>query len=143
MDSLIQDVRYAWRLMLKSPGFTLIVVLTLALGVGANTAVFSVVKSVLLNPLPYPDPDRLVQITFNQPGAGLNNVPFSAPELQDLQAAHDIFEAVSAVWPTSANLTGGSQPERLEGLATSPNYFLMLGTHPQLGRLFDPQQDTA
>lgn len=143
MNSLIQDVRYAWRMMLKSPGFTLIVIMTMALGVGANTAVFSVVKSVLLNPLPYPDSDRLMQITFNQPGAGLKDVRFSAPELEDLQAAHDIFDAVSVVWPTSGNLTGGSQPERLELLGTSPNYFTMLGAHPQLGRLFEPQQDTA
>jgi predicted permease len=143
MDSLIQDVRYAWRMMLKSPGFTLIVIMTMALGVGANTAVFSVVKSVLLNPLPYPDSDRLVQITFNQPGAGLKDVRFSGPELQDIQAAHDIFDAVSAVYPSSANLTGGTHPERLEILATSPSYFSMLGAHPQLGRLFEPQQDTA
>src|SRR5476651_656393 len=143
MDSLIQDVRYAWRMMRKSPGFTLIVIMTMALGVGANTAVFSVVKSVLLNPLPYPDSDRLVQISFNQPGAGLNNVPFSGPELDDIQAAHDIFDAVSVVWPNSGNLTGGSQPERLELMATSPNYFSMLGAHAQLGRLFEPQQDTA
>lgn len=143
MDSLIQDVRYAWRMMLKSRGFTLIVIMTMALGVGANTAVFSVVKSVLLNPLPYPDSGRLVQVTFNQPGAGLNNVPFSGPELEDIQAAHDIFDAVSVVWPTSGNLTGGSQPERLELLGTSPNYFSMLGAHAQLGRLFEPQQDTA
>src|SRR5882724_7917896 len=143
MNSLIQDVRYAWRMMLKSPGFTLIVIMTMALGIGANTAVFSVVKSVLLNPLPYPDSDRLVQITFNQPGAGLTNVPFSGPELEDIQAAHDIFDAVSVVWPTSGNLTGGSQPERLELLGTSPNYFALLGAHPQLGRLFEPRRDTA
>jgi len=143
MDSLIQDVRYAWRMMLKNRGFTLIVIMTMALGVGANTAVFSVVRSVLLNPLPYPDSGRLVQVTFNQRGAGLSNVPFSGPELEDIQAAHDIFDAVSVVWPTSGNLTGGSQPERLELLGTSPNYFSMLGAHAQLGRLFEPQQDTA
>jgi predicted permease len=130
-------------MMLKNRGFTLVVIMTMALGVGANTAVFSVVKSVLLNPLPYPDSGRLVQVTFNQPGAGLNNVPFSGPELEDVQAAHDIFDDVSVVWPTSGNLTGGSQPERLELLGTSPNYFSMLGAHAQLGRLFEPQQDTA
>jgi predicted permease len=143
MNSIIQDVRYAWRMMRKSPGFTLIIIMTMALGIGANTAVFSVVKSVLLNPLPYPDSDRLVQISFNQPGAGLNNVPFSGPELEDIRAAHDIFDAVSVVWPNSGNLTGGSQPERLELMATSPNYFSMLGARAQLGRLFEPKQDTA
>ena len=139
MESILQDIRYSWLVMRKNAGFTFVVIMTLALGVGANTAVFSVVKSVLLNPLPYPNSERLVKVTFSKPGAGLYDIPFSEPELNDLRLETNVFEEVSVVWPTSGNLTGGSHPERLELLATSPNYFSMLGAIPQLGRLFGPQ----
>ena len=85
MGALLQDVRYGFRMLVRKPGFTIVAVLTLALGVGANTAIFSIVNAVLLRSLPYPDPDRLVRIFFNEPGVGLRDVSFSKPEMDDLQ----------------------------------------------------------
>src|SRR5229473_180152 len=140
MEILFNDVRYAFRIMRKSPGFTLIIILTLALGIGANTSIFSIVNAVLLRSLPYYDPSRLVKITFNNPGIGLRDIRFSVPELEDLKSTAGVFEEVSVVFPSSTNLTGArQQPERLELLGVSPNYFSMLGASPQIGRLFDSQ----
>ncbi len=87
MGTLFQDVRYGLRVLVTKPAFTIVAVLTLALGVGANTAIFSIVNAVLLRSLPYPDPDRLVRIFFNEPGVGLRDVRFSKPELDDLRDA--------------------------------------------------------
>ena len=140
MEILFNDIRYAFRIMRKSPGFTLIIILTLALGIGANTSIFSIVNAVLLRSLPYYDPGRLVKITFNNPGIGLRDIPFSVPELEDLKSRAGVFEEVSVVCPGPTNLTGArQQPERLELLEVSPNYFSMLGTTPQIGRLFGSQ----
>lgn len=140
MEILFNDIRYAFRIMRKSPGFTLIIILTLALGIGANTSIFSIVNAVLLRSLPYYDPGRLVKITFNNPGLGLHDIRFSVPELEDLKSRAGVFEDASVVFPTSANLTvAGQQPERLEALGVSPNYFSMLGAPPQIGRLFGSQ----
>jgi len=139
MDSFFQDVRYGLKLLRKSPGFTTVAILTLALGIGANTAIFSIVNSVLLRSLPFRDPDRLVKVSFENPGLGLHDVPFSVPELDDLRSRSGVFDDVSVVFPTSTNVTGAKQPERLEALVTSPNYFSMLGVTPQVGRLFGPQ----
>ena len=139
MEILFNDIRYAFRIMRKSPGFTLIIILTLALGIGANTSIFSIVNAVLLRSLPYYDPGRLVKITFNDPGIDLHDVRFSVPELEDLKSRADIFNEVSVVQGGSTNLTGGKRPERLELLEVSPNYFSMLGTTPEIGRLFGPQ----
>src|ERR1700733_6610625 len=140
MEILFNDIRYAFRIMRNSPGFTLIIILTLALGIGANTSIFSIVNAVLLRSLPYNDPGRLVKITFNNPGIGLHDVRFSVPEWEDLKARAGVFEEVSVVFPSSTNLTGAKQqPERLELLGVSPNYFTMLGATPQIGRLFGSQ----
>lgn len=135
MGTLIQDLRFCLRTLGKAPGFTAVVILTLALGIGANTAIFSIVDAVLLRPLPFPEPDRLVKIVSNAPGAGLHDFGTSEPELRDLQGRRDIFESVSAVWPVSADVTGGSQPERVELVVVSPNYFTLLGAHAQIGRI--------
>ncbi len=140
MEILLNDIRYAFRIMRKSPGFTLIIILTLALGIGANTSIFSIVNAVLLRSLPYYDPGRLVKISFNNPGIGLREIPYSVPELQDLRSRAGVFQDVSVVFGGPTNLTGArQQPERLELLEVSPNYFSMLGTPPQIGRLFGPQ----
>src|SRR5208282_5238126 len=139
MGTLLQDVRYALRMLRKKPTFTIVAVLTLALGVGANTAMFSIVNAVLLRSLPYREPDRLVRIFFNKPGVGLRDVQFSVPEFDDLKSRAGIFDDVSTVGGGSVNLTGGSQPERLEFAVTHPNFFSMLGATPQIGRLFGPQ----
>ncbi len=136
MEILFNDIRYAFRIMRKSPGFTLIIILTLALGIGANTSIFSIVNAVLLRSLPYYDPGRLVKITFNNPGIGLRDIPYSVPELEDLKSRAGVFKELSVVFGGPTNLTGGKQPERLELLEVSPNYFSMLGTTPQIGRLF-------
>src|ERR1700730_14942736 len=139
MEILFNDIRYAFRIMRKSPGFTLIIILTLALGIGANTSIHSVANAVLLRSLPYYDPSRLVKITFNNPGIGLRDIGFSVPELEDLKSRAGVFEEVSVVLSGPTNLTGAKQPEHLEMLEVSPNYFSMLGTTPEIGRLFGPQ----
>src|SRR5260370_17935382 len=97
MEILLNDIRYAFRIMRKSPGFTLIIILTLALGIGANTSIFSIVNAVLLRSLPYYDPGRLVKIIFNNPGIGFRDIPFSVPELKDLKSIAGIFNEVSVV----------------------------------------------
>src|SRR5580700_9876107 len=126
MTTLLQDVRYGLRVLLKSPGFTIVAMLSLALGVGANTAIFSIVNAVLLHSLPYRDPDRLVRIFLNEPGVGLRDVEFSKPELDDLQTRAGVFEDVTPIFEGSENLTGTKQPERVEGVNTSFSYFSML-----------------
>src|SRR6185437_15199641 len=139
LDTLWQDLCYGVRVLRKSPGFTAVAVLTLALGIGANTAIFSIVNAVLLRSLPYPDPDRLVRIFFNEPGVGLRDVRFSKPELDDLQTRSGVFEDVSPILEGSEIVTGAGQPERVEGVNGSFSYFAMLGVTPQIGRLFGPQ----
>jgi predicted permease len=134
-----QDIRYALRSLRRSPGFTLVAMLTLAIGVGANTAIFSLINAVLFHSLPYRDPQRLVKVGVDQPGLGLRDVPFSFPEMQDLRTRAGVFEDLSVVFPASVNVTGAKEPERLELLGVGPNYFSMLGVRPQLGRLFGPQ----
>ncbi|HYL73997.1 MAG TPA: ABC transporter permease [Bryobacteraceae bacterium] len=142
MENLLQDTRYALRMLRKSPLFTLIAILTLALGVGANTAIFSLVNAVLLRSLPFPEPDRLVRIYFNNPGTGLRGVLYSVPELDDLRNRAGVFEYVAGTERGSIDLTGGSEAQRLEMVTSSPNYFSMLGATPQIGRLFGPQDFT-
>ena len=139
MGTLLHDVRQGWRMLVKKPTFTIVAVLTLALGVGANTAMFSIVNAVLLRSLPYRDPDRLVRIFFNEPGVGLRDVRFSKPELDDLLTRAGVFEDVSPIFEGSEDLTGAKQPERLEAVNGSFGYFSMLGATPQIGRLFGPR----
>jgi predicted permease len=139
LSELGQDVRYGLRMLVKNPTLTIVAVLTLALGVGANTAIFSIVDAVLLRSLPYRDPDRLVRIFFNEPGVGLRDVRFSKPELDDLLTRAGVFEDVTPIFEGSENVTGGQQPERVEGVNGSFSYFSMLGVTPQIGRLFGPQ----
>ena len=139
MGTLLHDVRYGLRMLRNKPTFTLVAVLTLALGVGANTAIFSIVNAVLLRSLPYRTPGALVKITANNPGIGLHGIPFSVPELDDLRNRSGVFEDVCGLVSGSVNLTGGKQPERLELIVAGPNYFSMLGASPQLGRLFGAQ----
>src|SRR6202167_5935314 len=139
MGTLLQDVRYGLRMLVKKPTFTIVAVLTLALGVGANTAIFSIVNAVLLRSLPYPDPDRLLRVFFNEPGLGLRDVSFSKPELDDLLTRAGVFEDVTPIFEGTENLTGAKQPERLEAVNGSFSYFSMLGVIPQIGRLFGPQ----
>ncbi|HZM90261.1 MAG TPA: ABC transporter permease, partial [Blastocatellia bacterium] len=126
LNSLLADSRFAIRMLFKHPGFTAIAVATLALGIGANTAIFSIVNAVLLRPLPFPRSEQLVLVTDDLTGRQASDVGMSVNELQDLQERSGIFEEISAVWPVDANLTGSDRPERVELLAVSPNYFSLL-----------------
>ena len=139
MHTFFQDLRFAIRMLRSKPGFTLVAVLTLALGIGANTAIFSVTNAVVLRPLPFPRSEELVLIRDDLTGRQIEDVGLSVDELKDLQERSGVFQEVSAVWPVDANLTGGDRPERIELLAVSPNYFSMLGANAQLGRVFGPQ----
>src|SRR5438270_1077521 len=138
IDILFQDLRFSSRMLRKSPGFAVVVILTIALGIGATTAIFSVVDATLLRSLPYPKSEQLVSIQDNFPGVGAQDVGLSEPEWQDLQRS-GIFEYVSPTWFDENNLTGSSQPARVRLLIVAPNYFALLGVQPQLGRGFDPR----
>ena len=135
--SLLQDVHYSWRVMRRSPRVGVTVLVTLALGIGANTAIFSVVNAALLRPLPYRQPGQLVQLRADMPGNGSHDIGYSVPEFEDLRDRSGIFDEVTVSWQAPANLTGGAHPERIEFLAVSTNYFSLLGTPPLLGRVFD------
>ncbi len=137
MEILLQDLRYGIRMLRKSPGFSAVVIVTLALGIGANTALFSVVDAILLRPLPYPQPDQLVSVKEDMPGANLTDAGMSQPELDDLQQRSGVFDQVSAVWAINANITGREKPQRVEANAVSTNYFTLLGTRPALGRVWN------
>src|SRR5437868_10295180 len=136
IDTLLQDVRFSVRMLRKSPGFTAIAVLTIALGIGATTAIFSVVDATLLHPLPYPQPEQLVSIADDLPGIGAHDVGMSQPEWQDLHRS-GIFEYVSPTWYDDNNLTGSSRPTRVSLSSVAPNYFALLKVKPQLGRGFN------
>src|SRR5215472_5819825 len=138
MTTLFQDVRYGLRVLWKSPGFTMVAVLSLALGVGANTAIFSIVNAVLLRSLPFSHPERLVKIVASNRGVGARDIGLSVPELDDLRTRAGVFDQVTALNGGPANLTGGDRPQHLEILEVSPNYFSMLGTSAQIGRVFGP-----
>jgi len=142
VSELGQDVRYGFRMLVKKPTLAIVAVLTLALGVGANTAIFSIVDAVLLRSLPYRNPDRLVRVFFNEPGAGLRDVRFSEPELEDLQTRSGVFEDVTPIYEGSEDVIGDGQPERVEGVNGSFSYFSLLGVTPQVGRLFGPRDFT-
>src|SRR5262245_60419864 len=137
MTALSQDIRYAVRMLARSPGFTAIAVATLALGIGANAAIFSVVNAVLLKPLPFARPGELVRVTGDLKGQGLADVGLSAPELFDYRDRSGLFKEISGLYPINANITGGDRPERAEVLLVDTGYFSMLGVKPEVGRFFD------
>ncbi len=139
MSAVLTDLRYAARMLRNRPGFTLVAVITLSLGIGANTAIFSVVNAVVLTPLPFPDPEKIVLVKDDLPGRGVEDIGMSVDELRDFQERSGVFDQISAVWPVDANLTGSDRPERIELLGVSPNYFSLLGANAQLGRVFGPQ----
>jgi len=141
LDTLIQDLRFTVRILAKSPGFTAVIILTMALGIGATTAIFSVVDATLLHPLPYPNAGQLVQVVDDLPGVGAKDVGISIPEWRDLESS-GIFEYVAPIGGGDVNLTGLSQPTRIAFLNVPTNYFALLGVKPQLGRTFDPNDKT-
>jgi predicted permease len=141
MDVFWRDVRYAVRSLLRSPAFTAIAVLTLALGIGANTAIFSVVYSVLLRPLAYADPERLISIRAAYSGTGMQDIPASQPEYHDYLQGVNALQDLAAVYPISINLTGLGEPQRIQASVVSDNYFRVLGVAPAMGRDFTPDDD--
>lgn len=142
MESLWQDLRYGARMLWKQPGFTLIAVLTLALGIGANTAIFSVVNGVLLRPLPYPEPERLFNVYGGFVKLGASGMSTSVLEFADYQQQLQSFESIGAYDQSSANLTStdGGDPERVECGDLTPGLFAALKVAPLRGRLFAPEE---
>ena len=142
IETLLQDLRYAIRMLLRSPGFSFIAIATVALGIGATTAIYSVIDATLLHPLPYPSPAELVRVQDDLPGVGSQGVGISVPEWRDLESS-GIFQSVSITGTgANVNLTGAAQPLRLSFKQVTPNYFAVLGVDAQLGRTFDPHDAT-
>jgi predicted permease len=141
MNWILKDLRYAVRTLLRSPGFSLAAILTLALGIGANTAIFSVVDALLLRPLPYPQPDRLAAIWLHSPGIGIFRDWPSPGQYVDLQNENHSFSEMAIAQLRGYTLTGRDQPELLGGITASSTLLRMLGAKPLLGRLLLPEED--
>jgi putative ABC transport system permease protein len=141
MNNIFNEFRYAIRSLVKHPSFTAIAVITLALGIGANTAMFSVINAVLLRPLPYQQPERLVTIWEESPGRGMYQIPVSFANLSDWREQNHTFEQISAYTFTNLNLTGQGEPARLSAIRASANLFPVIGAVPMLGRQFLPEED--
>ena len=141
VETVAQDLRYGWRTLLKSPGFAAAALFTLALGIGANTAIFSVVYGLLLQPLPFRDAARLVLLHETTPKVG--DVSVSYPNFQDWRAQSHTFSEMAAVSNVGFNMAGASQPENIGGLAVSPNFLSMAGIRPVIGRGFTPDEEKA
>ena len=142
METLLQDIRYGWRTLRKSPGFTAVAVITLALGIGANTTIFSVVNTVLLARLPYRDPNRLVMVWGSRPQQGEETSPVSPAVFAAWKAQSHVFESIAASTDDFDTITGGgAEPEMVVGYDFSAEYFDVIGTKPQLGRTFLPDED--
>lgn len=141
MPNIIPDLRFALRSLRKSPGFTAVAVLTLALGIGANTAVFSLINAVLLRPLPYAEPDRLVLVWESAPFFGLRDSPVSPANYVDWKARSRSFEEMGALEDRSYRLIGQGTPEVVQGALVTANLWRALGTRPALGRVFREDED--
>ena len=141
LKDLGQDLRYGLRMLMRNPGFTIVAVIALALGIGANSAIFSVVNTVLLKPLPYKNPDGLVMVWEEATHQGF---PFNTPSpanFIDWREQNTVFEGMAAMAQQSFNLTGVGEPERFDGRRVSANIFALLGVEPVLGRTFRPDED--
>jgi putative ABC transport system permease protein len=142
MGTLFQDLRYGFRMLRKSPGFTAIAILTLALGIGANTAIFSVINSALLRPLPFKDPGQLVQLWCTESAPG--NYPLTGPDYLEWQSQNRTFAATSLFsWGRDFNASGAGEPESAAVINTQANFFELLGVPPIIGRTFDAGEDQA
>src|ERR1700683_5154167 len=138
MRTLIQDLRYGLRMLRKSPGFTVVAILTLALGIGANTAIFSVVDAVLLRPLAYPDPGRLALLPEANPKRGITDAGMSYPSLLELRDNSHVFSAIAGLASHSLTLTGRGEPSEARTIAVTQNFFSVFTTKPLLGRTLLP-----
>ena len=134
MHTLLQDVRYSIRLLLRSPGFAVTSIATLALAIGANAAIFSAVQGILIAPLPYPEPDRLVRLF--EASATTPHFPVSPADFRDYRAELSTFEGLAAYFRNDLQLAEGSQPEQLRGMQVTSGFFTLVGHQPTLGRDF-------
>ncbi len=142
LESLLLDTRYAWRALRKTRGVTVVIALTLALGIGANTAIVSAVYALLMQPLPYRDPDRLAFIWLDRRNVGYPRGPLSVPDLRDLRADTTTFATIGAIWASgTVALTEGGALEELRSAWVTTNFFDALGAEPALGRTFDARDD--
>ncbi len=141
LETLFQDLRFGARMLLKKPGFTLIALITLGLGIGANTAIFSVVNAALLKPLPYRDPDRLAYLSSARPNGGLEGLSFQ--EFNEFREQNGVFESLAAETTQSVNLTGVKEPDRVRGAFVSANFFETFKIAPLIGRTFAKGEDSA
>src|SRR5271168_4531882 len=135
MATWSQDLFYAWRMLRKNPFSTLVILLSLGIGIGANSAIFSVVDALLLRPLPYPQPDRLAAVWLHSPGIGIFRDWPSPGEYIDVQNENHSFDQMALAQSRSFTLTGRDRPERIDGLRTQSSLLRMLGAKPLLGRL--------
>jgi putative ABC transport system permease protein len=141
ITDLWQDLRFGVRMLVKSPGVTLIAILTLTLGIGANTAIFSLIDAVLLRPLPFQDAERLVMVWEDAPKIGYTSIPLAPADYVDIKAQNKSFEDVATFTLEPYNVTGGGEPERIVAQQITANLFPLLGTQPMLGRNFLPEED--
>jgi len=141
MRTLWNDLRYGWRILRRNPGFTTVAIVTLAIGIGANAAIFSVVHTVLLRPLPFADSNRIIMIWETDPNRKIIRGVASPAEFLDWQNMNHVFESLSAIRPSYVTLTGDAEPEQIWGMHTSGNLFRMLGVKPVLGRDFLPEEE--
>src|SRR5271154_414352 len=138
---MLQDLRYALRVLRKDFGFSAVAILTLALGIGANTAIFTVVNAVLLRPLPYPQSDRLLFLYNTNLKRASGRAPVSLMRLDQLRADNQSFSKLVGFCYETFNLTGVDQPEQLQAARVSADFLQLLGVHPELGRDFLPEED--
>src|SRR5215218_9844787 len=143
MNTLLQDLRYGARILLKQPGFTLVAVVTLAIGIGANTAIFSLVNSILLRPLPFREPDRIVRLIQASPKLGLATWGVSQADFAAYREENRTLESVALYTNTATNLTGAGEPERLPMTNVTADFFKVFGVNPLLGRTFVEGEDAA
>ncbi|MGD1081490.1 MAG: ABC transporter permease [Candidatus Sulfotelmatobacter sp.] len=141
MECLPQDFRYAYRMLCNKPGFTILAVLTLALGIGASTAIFSIVDAVILRPLPYNAPDRLVLVKEWIPKAIPDPIPVCAPDVVQFQRENQVFESLAAFRGGQFDLSGGTEPQRVHVDRVNANLFSLLGVQPSIGRAFTADED--
>jgi putative ABC transport system permease protein len=143
VETTLRDARYALRSLARAPGFTAAAVVTLALGIGANSAIFSLVRAMLLAPLPYRDSSRLVFVWSDMSAIGYPRAPLSAPELKDLRDRTTRFDGFGSIWSTSAVLNGDGEPEQLRVGLVSTNFFSLLGADAALGRTFTADDEST
>src|SRR5262245_7568166 len=141
LDACARDARHAWTALWKSPTFAIVVIGTLALGIGATAAIFSVVNTMLIAPLPYRDSSRLVFVWSDMSHAGYPRAPLSGPELYDLRERSTLFTGFGAIWGMAASLTGDGEPEQLRVGVVTTNFFSLLGVDPAEGRTFVPEDE--